>query len=353
MTRTQRIGLALFLYCFLSQAIQAEPLDWLYEVHVPVSARTQHLAEQAIDDAFTILLIRLTGRTDVMQEPSLSGLQALAQAHVNQFTYTEREDQKGNITDLLVVSFTRDSVETLLRENKLPLWPADRPSILLWLTIHDRNESWFVERSSRSGERIFERARTRGVEVSLPNEGDPARANLTTSSIVGRFWLDLHEVSKSYSTDMIAAVTAERTLLNRVRATLTYWYKEKQFDFVLEIDSPEKIEQKVVDHVVDFLVQRQTIYRDQQTVYRLQVHDVTSVEIYAEVMKIMNNYDFIDRCEVARYNKGVLWLDVYTPSTELQLIDLLVDHEEFEPIEVPPEDSLKSSNKSFRLITEQ
>ena len=350
MTATQRVGITLLLYCFLPQAIQAEPLDWLYEVHVPVSARTQELAEQAIDVAFTILLIRLTGKTDVMQEPSLAGSPTLAQAHVNQFTYTEREDQKGDITDLLVVSFTRDTVEILLRENKLPVWPADRPSILLWLTIHDRNESWFVERLSHSGEKIFERARTRGVELILPNEKDPARANLTTSSIVGRFWLDLHEVSKSYSTDMIAAVAAERNLLNRVTATLTYWYKEKQFDFVIEIDSPDNIERDVVDHVVDFLVQRQTIYRDQQTVHRLLVHEVTSVEVYAEVMKIMNNYDFIDRCEVARYNNGVLWLDIYTPSTELQLIDLLIDHAEFEPIEAQPEDSSTSFNKAFRLI---
>ena len=347
---TIRIHSAILVCWVCLLPLEADPVDWLYEVQLPVSARTQEVAENAIENAFSVLMIRLTGRPDVMQDSQLSRALGSGQAHVNQFTYTERFDEQGTITDMLVVSFTRESVKQLLRDSKLPLWPEDRPSILLWLTIHDRENSVFVDKKDPSGQKIVERATTRGVELYLPNMDKAEREKLTTSSVIGRFWLDLHEVSKPYEADLVAAVACETTLLNRVRTSLTYWYKEQQFDYVLEIDNLARIEQEVVDHIVDFLVQRQTIYRDHATVHRLLVREVTTVETYASIMKTMNEYDFIDRCEIASYSNGNLYLDVYTPSTEIQLTDLLTDRGDLEPV---GEQSLISTDKSsntFRWI---
>jgi hypothetical protein len=79
------------------------------------------------------VLVRLTGRTDVASESAIKAALRTADVYLLQFRYEGQSDQGV----LLNVSFDQPLLEKLLRDAKIPLWPADRVPVAVWIMLED------------------------------------------------------------------------------------------------------------------------------------------------------------------------------------------------------------------------
>lgn len=313
---------------------RAESIDWLYEVRVPVETRTQADAEQALGHAFDVLLMRLTGSTSITNSRLITSNEGNPSTHLNHYEFETGVDEAGNSIDVVVVYFIRDSVETFLREHRLPLWPADRPTILLWMAIQDQQEFHYIGNDSAAGFKVDKRAQERGVEIMLPILDVDELAILTPASISGKFWFDIHELSQRYSPNLIVAVHCERNIVENFRATFTIWYGDDEHTSSLPLHENDSIEQQIVDYVVDYLADQHTIYREEEKVFRIQISNVATVQIYADILQTVDSFDFVDRSEVVAYERNSLLLDLYTPTSEELLVRLISNYEQLEPTSV-------------------
>ena len=284
----------LLTLAFVVENLHAEPVDWLYDVEVPVSDRTQAAAEVVLPRCIEVLLMRLTGLADVPRVPEVQVAFANPNTFVKQYEFSKLPANspigKG---DALVARFNSSRIRELIKEARFPVWPADRPSVLLWLSIHESSDSELVRESTTVALELRRRALERGIELVIPIMDLREHTKITSSSIVGRFWSDLTMASARYQAEFVAAVASQRDTLGNYQTEITYWYQGTEHFDHREIRDRKNIPVVVVDHIVDVLVTKHAIVREHEEIHRIGVINVESVASYAAVLKLLRGLDFV------------------------------------------------------------
>ncbi len=330
-----RLPLVLLVFVFTIDSLRAEPVDWLYDVKVPISERTQSAAEKALPRCIEVLLMRLTGLANVPRVPEVQAAFANLNTFVKQYEFTKLPvNSPLGRGDGLVARFNSSLIRELIKEARFPVWPADRPSVLLWLTIHETSESELVRDATPVALELRKRALERGIELVIPIMDLQEHTTITSSSLVGRFWSDLAIVSARYKAEFVAAVSCQRDLFGRYQTDITYWYQGTEHFDHREIRAREDIPVEVVDHIVDVLVNKHAIVREHEEIHRIGVRGVSSVESYAAVLKLLNGLDFIDDFFLVALDNEVLIFDVYTPSSPKLFVELVDATDSLETVEL-------------------
>ena len=325
----------LLVFVFTIDSLRAEPVDWLYDVKVPISERTQSAAEKALPRCIEVLLMRLTGLANVPRVPEAQAAFANLNTFVKQYEFTKLPvNSPLGRGDGLVARFNSSLIRELIKEARFPVWPADRPSVLLWLTIHETSESELVGDATPVALELRKRALERGIELVIPIMDLQEHTIITSSSLVGRFWSDLAIVSARYKAEFVAAVSCQRDFFGRYQTDITYWYQGTEHFDHREIRAREDIPVEVVDHIVDVLVNKHAIVREHEEIHRIGVRGVSSVESYAAVLKLLNGLDFIDDFFLVALDNEVLIFDVYTPSSPKLFVELVDATDSLETVEL-------------------
>lgn len=312
----------------------AEPVDWLYDVKISVNARTQKEAEIALPRSVEVLLMRLTGLSNIPMVPEVQSAFANLNTYVKQYEFTTLPiNSPYGSGDALVPKFNSTMIRELIKDARFPVWPADRPSVLLWLTIHEDSDSLLVSDSEPAALMVNKRARERGIELVVPIMDLREQAKITSSSVNGRFWTDLMEASTRYSTEFIAAVSSQKDFFGRYQTAFTYWYQgTEHFDHMV-LRGREDIPVKVVDHIVDVLANRHAIVREQEEIFRIGITEVASVESYAALLEQLNELDFVDDFVLVSLENDVFIFDVYTPSSADLFVELVDSTSSFDIVD--------------------
>ena len=322
--RALSVLLALLVFALTANTVRAEPVDWLYDVKVPVNARTQAEAETALQRSIDVLLMRLTGLSTIPRVPEVQTAFANLNSYVKQYEFTKLPPNSpiGN-GDALVARFNSSLVRELIKEARFPVWPADRPSVLLWLTIHDDIDSELVRDATPFALKLRNRAQERGIELVVPIVDVQEQQTITSSSVIGRFWADLAVASVRYRTEFTAAISCQKDMFGRYQTFITYWYQGiEHFDHRV-FREREDLPVLVVDHIVDVLVNQHAIVREHEEIFRIGVINIESVESYAAVLEHLNDLDFVDDFVLVSLNNEVLIFDVYTPSSADLFVELV------------------------------
>ena len=132
--------IAFWLICSCSLGVKAEIVADLYASRVPVADQSRPELDSAARDALAEVLVKASGSSEVLGNPSLSDALGKAPEYVQQYVYTRADNGE------LFARFEFDSsvVTRLLRESGAPLWTANRPPVLVWLVFEGELGRQFV-----------------------------------------------------------------------------------------------------------------------------------------------------------------------------------------------------------------
>ena len=157
-------------------AVQAAEITGMYEATVTVPTRDSERARnQGFAEAMREMLVRLTGRTDTLSHPAIARALASPQSYVDFWAYRSRPAQEPGQPDqiALQITFFESSVQSLLGDAGIPVWPLNRPDTLLWVVVQnefgDRVIAGTLEGSERALlDEVHEAARRRGLPLLNP-----------------------------------------------------------------------------------------------------------------------------------------------------------------------------------------
>jgi hypothetical protein len=199
--------LVLLIICFLFiELSHAETIEGLYESRQKVSngqqnGQKQELAQsQLIRDAFTHVLIKVSGRQNIAQLPDYARLLANAENAVQLFRYETDEPQEGQADKWFWVRFNENSINKLLQENRIPVWSEVRPSTLVWFSREIDGKR--VLQSQYDAPEIYavleKQAEFRGIELMFPFMDLQDQSNITAADIWGNFNEPVLAASRRY-----------------------------------------------------------------------------------------------------------------------------------------------------------
>jgi len=310
-----RCTLPLLLLCLLPADAWAIRVPGLYAVEIPVTERTEGVAEENLATAFRLVLIKLTGDRQAAARTSLQPLMDEARSYLQQYRYRETtldgatEAGAGPAKEMrLWVKFDEENLNRALRALGVPVWGRERPSTLVWLAVADEAGRRLAGPENDPGyiKTMDQRARQRGIVLLHPLlDLDDSRV-IRASDLWGGFREPIFNASSRYQADAILTGAIESPVPGIWEARWTAYIDDNAAAWTSESDIPEAVLDEGVDRLADILAAqfaRTAGFTGVEQV-RLSVSDVFDVDQYAGVLKYLQSLNSVSDVEVAHVENG-------------------------------------------------
>lgn len=162
------------LLLLLPSAVFAGQKVDIYRAQALVKSQAEAERNAAARATFGEVMVRVSGRRNALENPVIRAAMANAQNYLFGFSYkssTEKLVENGrNFTALaLQLDYEPLAIEQLLREAQLPLWPAQRPKLLVWLVFKDQSGLHLVPELADMAA-INAHAAYRGLPLTFPKQ---------------------------------------------------------------------------------------------------------------------------------------------------------------------------------------
>jgi hypothetical protein len=137
----------------------------LYQAAVPVDDHSQQQLRSATKRALARVMVKVSGSRQAANAPEVRTAMGRAEEFLQQYQYLRGEDALA-----VLVQFDERLVTELVLAAGLPLWTANRPPVLLWLVVDDRDGRQFAGADFPEGlrELVQQEFDRRGVPVVFP-----------------------------------------------------------------------------------------------------------------------------------------------------------------------------------------
>jgi uncharacterized protein len=177
----------------------------LYDEELVVESQSRDILKQGAAKALERVFIRVSGRRQVRDNPSVSVAIANPEPFMTQFRYQRNKSADGADELVLKLSFSPRQVNATLQSGGLPIWSANRPAVLVWLVADTVDGRQFV--GADASEDILSALQTeaerRGVVVQLPLFDLADSSNLSVNQVWQMSEEDVRIASARYSTPFV------------------------------------------------------------------------------------------------------------------------------------------------------
>lgn len=163
-----------FIFISLSSlAVSAEQLVQVYRAEALVASQSAAERNTAMRASLGEVVVRVSGETAAANHPNVRRAIAQAQTYVLEFSYASTDEQievdgRAVRASRLLLSFSPQAVDRLLRESGLSIWPASRPKLLVWLVMRDDTGVMHRVPDDDARAALYRQAALRGVPLLLP-----------------------------------------------------------------------------------------------------------------------------------------------------------------------------------------
>ena len=256
----------------------AVPLADLYKVREPVASQQPAEREEALRKAFDTLVLRLTGDSSSDQQ-AVAPLRSDPQQLVSRYAY------EG---DTVVVSFDPVTTERALRSAGLPLWGAERPSILTWWLGETADGSQLVGDAQEGSSDLRAAAQHRGLPLRLPLADLSEQLVATSDAVTAKDPQALRDVSERYDADGLLAVMAKQSG-ESWEADWHFWLGDKQTQGKASGDTRVALADEVMLAVSTFLAPQYRVKPGDRSEITLEVLGA-DVERFAELDRLLEPF---------------------------------------------------------------
>lgn len=195
------IRLSLLWLLVTSSVTNADIVSSLYEARVPVDSQSTRSQEQAIQNAFQEVLVKVSGSRELLDDPNVKTRVRSARQFLQQYQFENEQQQL-----FFVANFDSAKVDGLLLDAGFPIWGSYRPSTILWLA--EENES--LERQLYSEytenqlkQQLLHGVRRRGLSLIFPVVDLTDLSSAGIYDVWGRFTDNIINASQRYGTEVV------------------------------------------------------------------------------------------------------------------------------------------------------
>lgn len=310
------------LMLMLCAPVRAAEVPWLYEVEVPVEDQSTSARLDAAGRALAQLLTRLTGLASVPRNEAVSRALAAPDLYYNQFGF-ERDEEDGGL--MLRLQFVPQAVLNLIRDAGLPIWRANRPTVLTWIVVDDGNVRRILGADTDHPvvTALEKRARERGVPLRLPLLDLTDQLTVEPAAVWGRLSQILEPASERYGADVVLVGRLEQQLTEeRWNVSWELWVDGEVRHLDQQAREPARLGRAAADLVADELAGRYAVLDRGVRRLDLAVSRVAGAQDYADLLRYLGGLEFVEEVVVSAVAGDRLSVSLLTAAGPDQLLEL-------------------------------
>ncbi len=322
----KRLASLLVLMCSCFET-RADVIDWLYDVEVPVATQSSSDTRAAAARALATVLTRVTGLKVIPRNPMVTTALRNPGRFYARYRFVRKAGGAKDAMDqqtVLEVGFDPRTIQDLVRSAALPIWSANRPSVLAWIVLEEDVPSLAASDDTTPWVRTIKaRSRDRGLLVQLPLMDLVDRERISGSTVSGGFSEQILGASERYGAQYVLTARIWMDGGGLWRGAGGLMFEGRQTNFAHEGETRDEVCEKVLDAVADELVQRFVVFGLHTEGISIWVSGITSVSEYGSLLRYLQSLEFIDRVDVAEVSIDRIRIVVHTRSTLRGLSELL------------------------------
>ena len=148
-------------------ATEAAVVPDVYSVRVQVLDESEAERVRGISAGLAQVIVKATGKSNLLQDIGVKDLLDRARRYVSEYRYIYPE-QAGSGNPSLQIEYLAADIEAALRDLQLPVWLADRPPLLLWMTQTSANDRSLVDAEAPAYRSLLAALVNRGATIEVP-----------------------------------------------------------------------------------------------------------------------------------------------------------------------------------------
>lgn len=326
---TALISLGLFIWASSGFAVQ---VAGLYETKVPVASQSTALRANALKQALTQVLVKLSGSSTSVTIPSITAALAHPESTLLSYSYQDGLLPNGDDSLFLHASFDPKAIQQILENAGQSVWGRNRPLVLLWVSYSENQKAPQVLSSTSRGfidSEVKYDAQLRGLPILFPVLDLTDMQTVSASAIADQNIHSIEQASARYGSDAILAANITETTPGNWNATWTLIAQGNTTTWVNNADNVKALLKTGLDTITDALAAKYVVVSDtsQQNEVQLTVINIQNLSDYAAVTDYLKSLLPVKQVELQQINPSALVYSVKVVGGEMGLQKALsLDH---------------------------
>lgn len=308
--------------------------DRLYEASLPALDQSDSERRKILRTGLESVIVRVSGQTDFRDNTVIREALNNADAYLLQFTYSSLPDaEKAALrsetetknrlaaksggankspalppTVRINLAFSPEAVKALLRKAQLPIWPANRPSVLVWVVSDSGAGKQQLLASDPAQAFLLQEAKRRGLPLMFPM--NDIKDQLTLG--VDRLWnLDqaaITEAAQRYGEGSVLVGKATQLPTGEWQGSWLYLLKGQSWSLESNSEDFESFLSQGINEAIRVQVQRYSaVAASGAGTVALVVSGVNNLKDYANTLQFLKNLDPVQSLRVTAVKGNVLY----------------------------------------------
>jgi len=309
----------------------AEIVIDLYETRSLVTAQSAAARAVAAREGLSGVLVKISGRESVAEHPDVQKALSKAQSYVLQFSYESTDERIENsagqstAATVLFLKFSPQAIEGLLRKAGLPLWPANRPSVLLWLVADDVKLGRYTVNELEVDELVNKAAKRRGLPLVKPLFDLQDQIAIDPQGLWRMDQGMVKAASERYDADAILVGRYTEFSNGQWRADWTLTYKNNSVVFESDTASQGRMLASGLNQAADYFATQFAVVSSENGSRRVfvEVNDITQFSSYTRVLEYFQTLELIRRADLLSVEQDKLLFALDLEGAQSQLLDTI------------------------------
>lgn len=327
------------LALILSLPALAIEVDGLYRGSAVVGSRSDERERvQAFQPAMREVLLKVTGRAEVLQEAPIRQALSNAQRYVASWSYGTRRDATGEDSIVLEVIFYESEIQSLLENSGVPIWPRNRPETLLWVVMQDELGERQVLGSDAQDEVIAAlraEAARRGLPVLFPLMDLQDRLQINAQQLWNLDEEAVRAASARYHAESILTLRAYRSLGGELVGEAIFLFRGQplhldlyETDLAAFLEAPLELAARELSSHYAVLLSGAS----GSVPVSLTVQGIASAEAYAGVLRYVADLADVNAMNLVSVEGDTMTLSLRTGGQIRQLVETIALNNDLQPV---------------------
>lgn len=273
--------------------VLASPLwalsDGMYSASVKVQSQSVSERNRAAQEGLRQVLVRASGITDLEQSKELPRVLANASRYMDQFQYQNNVDEYGDRVEQLMMSFTPAVIERVLQQAQLPLWPTNRPNVLVWLVADDADSGRRLVNDSEDEvvKGLLKGAAERGLRLKWPLLDLEDQLAIAADDVWTFEQDKILEASERYKVDTVLVGRYTQTSKGEWWTSWQFFHRGEQRFYDLRVEEGAAAGQQAMAPVADYLAGLYSVFYGAEGQPQLQIQ-ISQIKDFAAFRGALN-----------------------------------------------------------------
>ena len=332
--------ISFILWAFFLLSAQAETVSNLYQTVVPVADQSRAEQLRAMRVGLGKVLVKVTGDSQTLTNVRFSN----PERYVTEFGYINHGDLQAMGSSStgfgIKLNYAPSSINKLLRENRLQVWPSDRPGLLVWMVIDNSvSGRHFItsENMPKTVKTLEVLMGDRGAPLILPLHDLQDTRNISENDVWNLNQSKLNAAAARYNTNAWMALRVYKSSTGQWRAARLLSLNGDDDLDELVANNLIGLMNKVVPDAVDNLASHYAYVPDTNAEeVLLQLENINNYQNFYKATRYLESLEVVRHLTVSEVDKDRLVLHLFMEGDINLLLDTLRRDKRMTEKSLPP-----------------